>query len=108
MQINVKGNEKSMTSITPMPIGPTPGVGPDPVNMKPARNKPATNTAPLLRKNLISLILSFKVNTMYETTKPIDEYSKKSARNPDKIVILFGMGGDCRRKLLLVSSHRNG
>jgi hypothetical protein len=94
VQTNVKGNEKSMTSITPMPIGPTPGVGPEPVNMKPARNKPATNNAPLLRKNFISLILSFKVNTMYETTKPIDENNNKSTRNPDKIVILFGIGGN--------------
>ena len=94
METNVKGNEKSRTSITPMPIGPTLGVGPEPVNMKPSKNKPATNNAPLLRKNFISLIISFKVNTIYETTKPIDEYSKKSTRNPDKIVTLFGIGGN--------------
>jgi hypothetical protein len=83
-----------MTSITPMPIGPTPGVGPTPVNMKPNKNKPATNTAPLLGENLISCILSFRVNTINETTKPIDEYSKKSTKNLDKMIILLGMGGN--------------
>jgi hypothetical protein len=83
-----------MTSITPMPIGPDPGVGPDGVNGKPSKNKPTANIAPLLRKNFSSLIFSFKVNTMYEMIKPMEEYSSISKKTPDKIIILLGIGGN--------------
>ena len=94
MQNNVKGNARVTASMKPMPMGPTPGVGPDGVNGKPSKNRLTINTAPLLTKNFISLIFSFSVNTMYETTKPIDEYSNKSTKKPDKIVILLGIGGN--------------
>jgi hypothetical protein len=94
VQATARGNAKSMTSITPIPIGPTPGVGPDPVSMKPSINNPATNNAPLLRKNFSSLILSFNVNTKYEKIKPIDEYSKKSTYNPGRIITQLGIGGN--------------
>lgn len=94
MQTNVAGNEKMKASCTPIPMGPDPGVGPGAYRKKPAKNEPARNTAPLLRKNFSNRTFSFKVNTIYEMTKPTDKYNGKSTKNPGKTIIFLGIGGN--------------